>query len=316
MSSTRNSQNLLVNVFRPTYVFDGCGFSAGVVATNIKTLDVSLVRATTVTMGDPGGNVYIGTGSGVVYSQLLSNSNVTAIGANAAAAISNVQTSVFIGTNTGIGNLNSSNTVIIGANANAFGTKNIILGNGSYVSGSNNILIGSDISLNGSNKLKIGNILTADISSAATLNISGVSRFDGSVGVFLDPSYNLDVSGNFRVSDASGSLVFTNGSAVADGFLTLRGTSTLAGLGTTNIYPLKRGITNIAARNVADPSDYVFGPLFIMDPSVNQFLPDDSQVVRARDLNIDYDIIGYNLKLYNSNVSSMNVVWSLTYQPL
>ena len=309
MSSTRNSQNLLVNVFRPTYVYDGCGFSAGVVATNLKTIDVPTVRATSITIGDVGGNVYIGTGSGVTYSAALSNTSNTALGLNAASGISNVQRSVFIGANAGIANLNSSNTIIIGADANAFGTKNIIIGNGTFVSGSNNIVIGTDVSLSSSYKFKVGNVFTADISTAALLNVTGVSRFDASVGVFRDPSYNLDVSGNFRVSDASSSLIFSNGTTVG-AFITKNGSSDISGY--LPIMPLKRGLYTIAATYPLDYTKYVYGFYFVRDNSGDQ-LP-QSSYSSAGGLGLEYQSpapAGY-LSLYGTNG---RVDWSIKFQP-
>ena len=315
MSSTRNSQNLLVNVFRPTYVYDGCGFSAGVVATNLKTIDVPTVRATSITIGDVGGNVYIGTGSGVTYSAALSNTSNTALGLNAASGISNVQRSVFIGANAGIANLNSSNTIIIGADANAFGTKNIIIGNGTFVAGSNNIVIGTDVSLSSSYKFKVGNVFTADISTAALLNVTGVSRFDASVGVFCDPSYNLDVSGNFRVSDASSSLVFTNGTTYG-AFTTKKGSTAVSGSPSyVQLLSLKRGLYTIAATVPSDYSKYVYGFFFVRDDAGNQ-LPLSSYSA-AGGLSLEYQTpapAGYLSLLYSTG-GATTLDWSITFQP-
>lgn len=316
MSSTRNSQNLLTNVFRPTYVYDGTGFSSSLVATNIKSLDVNTVRATIVSIGDAGGNVYIGTGAGTTYIASASNSNNTAFGVNAAAGLSNVQRSVFIGANAGFSASNTSNSVIVGTDANAYGSTNIIIGNGTYVSGSNNIVIGTDISLAGSYVFKVGNVFSADLSSTAALNVSGVTRFDASVGVFRNPQYNLDVSQNFRVSDTSGSLVFSNGTTIGSAFVSSNG-KIAANFGTsTSFYPFRQGIVHIAARSEIDPNDYIFGPLFIKDVCATTYTPDNSKVSSNGNLSLNYDTASAYLQISNSAGFTFNVLWSVLYQPV
>lgn len=314
MSSTRNSQNLLVNVFRPTYVFDGCGFTAGVVATNLKTLDVNTVRAGTVAIGDTGNNVYIGNGSGVTYAASLSNSYNTALGVNAAAGLSNVQNSVFIGANAGIANSVSCNTTIIGANANAFGTQNIVIGNGTFVSGSNNIVIGTDVSFSGSYKLQVGNVFTADISSAASLVVSGVARFDNSVGVFRDPSYKLDVSGTLRASDASGSLIFSGGQTYGTSFITANGVAYMGAGLSTNIYPTHRGMYMISAKSISNNTDYLYGYAFLRDASVGSVSP-LVQITEGGNLKINHNAAGY-IQLSNNGLTDISAAWTVQYQYL
>jgi hypothetical protein len=316
MSSIRNSQNLLTNVFRPTYSYDGTGFNSSLVATNIKSLDVNTVRATVVSIGDAGGNVYIGTGAGVTYLASASNSNNTAFGVNAAAGLSNSQRSVFIGANAGFSASNTSNSVIIGTDANSFGTTNIIVGNGSYVSGSNNIVIGTDISLSDSYKFKVGNVFSADLSSSAALSVAGVSRFDASVGVFRDPQYGLDVSGRFRVSDASGSLVFSNGTTIGYGFITSNGAVGLGPNASEPLYPIRRGITNIAVVSRVNPNDYVFGPLYVQDTCTGTYTPDQSKMISNGNLSIVYNNITSYIQISNLAGSSFNVDWSVLCQPV
>lgn len=316
MSSIRNSQNLLTNVFRPTYSYDGNGFNSSLVATNIKSLDVNTVRATVVSIGDAGGNVYIGTGAGVTYLASASNSNNTAFGVNAAAGLSNSQRSVFIGANAGFSASNTSNSVIIGTDANSFGTTNIIVGNGSYVSGSNNIVIGTDISLSDSYKFKVGNVFSADLSSSAALSVAGVSRFDASVGVFRDPQYGLDVSGRFRVSDASGSLIFSNGTAIGNGFITSNGAFAADFGASTSFYPFRRGIINIAVVSKANRNHYIFGPLYVQDICSGLITPDQSKMVSNGPLSITYDNAAAYIRVSNSDVSTINVDWSVLYQPV
>lgn len=240
MSSTRNSQNLLTNVFRPTYVYtDGSGFTAGVVATNLKTLDVPTVRTNILDIGDDGSNVYLGTNAGVLYSTNATNTNVSAFGVNAAAGISNVSNSVFIGTAAGLGMTNATDTTVIGANDAVIGTRNVVIGNRDFIFGSNNIVIGSDVSISESFKLNIANLIIGDIGSdvcgaalifnsdvkingtftSTLFDASGISVNDLAVPGYIrnDPNFGIvmDISqGNFAFSGSGPSrvagVVFSN----------------------------------------------------------------------------------------------------------
>jgi len=163
MSSTRNSQNVLVNILRPTYYFDGSGFTSGVVVSNVKTVAAATVRTDNLDIGDPGCNIYLGAGAGTSWATNTTNTSNTALGLNAASGISNVSNSVFIGSGSGAGLASANSTIVVGTGVGVYGSSNTILGSRNVVIGSNNVVIGSDICLNDSYKLNIGNLIVGDI---------------------------------------------------------------------------------------------------------------------------------------------------------
>lgn len=244
MSSTTGVQNLLTNVFRPTFVWD---VTSNVYRTRLELTNVDTVSANTVTayaakIGDSRSNVYVGVGAGNEYSVLVSssNSNDTFVGTGAGGSTSNVTNSVFLGQRAGFGAIGSANSISIGANTLNGGNSNIYIGaNTGIASGSNNIFIGPSVSNGGtaaSNTLLIGSgsniTLVGDMSNkriginlsnlpvtspSLTLDVNGYARIgtnqNGGLGINTLPgTYTVDINGDMRVSDGYGVLTFTHDS--------------------------------------------------------------------------------------------------------
>ena len=245
MSSTSNVQNLLTNVFRPTFVYNTTtsNYQSKLELVNIDTISANAITAYAANVGDSSCNVYVGVGAGNNYSVLASSSNTTDtfLGASAGGLTSNVKNSVFLGYRAGYGVSNSSNSISIGANTLNGGNSNIYIGCATGIAtGSNNIFIGPGISNGGtsvSNTLLIGSgsntlfrgdltsnrvgINTTALTSPSTyitLDVNGYTRIGGSTNNgnlainTLPGTYTLDVNGDMRVSDGWASLVMTHDS--------------------------------------------------------------------------------------------------------
>jgi len=198
MSSTTGAQNLLVNVFRPVYRYEvPTGGSTAIYIpkleiSNVDTMSANSVSVFTAAIGDSNSNVYVGSNAGNLYDLTKLCRNVTALGYGAANNISNVSNSVYLGFNTGAGATSASSVIAIGANATGNGTSNIYIGTGTGAAGSNNIFIGHGIAPGTtSNTLRIGTLLYGDICN-------------GTLGIGMSPTYNLDVSGSGRISTRLG----------------------------------------------------------------------------------------------------------------
>ncbi len=198
MSSTTGSQNLLVNVFRPVYTYaiptggSTAIFTPKVEISNVDTVSANSLAVFTAAVGDSNSNVYVGSNAGNAYDLTKLCRNVTALGFGAASNISNVSNSVYLGFNTGAGAATASSVIAIGANATGNGTSNIYIGTATGAAGSNNILIGHGIAPGTtSNAIQIGSLLYGNSST-------------GRLGVGISPSYNLDVSGDSRISSRLG----------------------------------------------------------------------------------------------------------------
>jgi hypothetical protein len=198
MSSTTGSQNLLVNVFRPVYRYEiPTGGTTAMFTPKLEISNVDNVSATSLTVftaavGDTFGNAYVGSNAGNAYEFRNFCCNVTALGVRAGNAISNVSNSVYLGFSAGAGAAGASSVIAIGANATGNGTSNIYIGTATGAAGVNNIFIGHGIAPGTtSNTLRVGGLLYGDLSS-------------NRLGVGLTPSYNLDVSGNSRISSRLG----------------------------------------------------------------------------------------------------------------
>jgi len=230
------SQNLLSNVFKPTYVYDTVAqtYSSRLEIVNIDTVSANTVSAFTAAVGDAFGNVYVGINAGNSYSNTLSNSNVTALGVNAGQGSSNCSNSIFIGYGAGVGSLTARNTIAIGANSIGSGTGNIYLGTGTgSASGTSNIFIGQGVAPLGTatNTLLVGHgsnyAITANLglepplvgiglsNAEYTLDVNGYARVgsaqNGGLGVNTNPyDYTLNVNGDMQVTDGYGVFRFTH----------------------------------------------------------------------------------------------------------
>jgi len=238
MSSTSNVQNLLSNVFRPTFVYNTLSnyYQTKLELVNIDTVSANTITTYAVNVRDSNSNAYIGSGAGNPNSSLATslNSNNTFVGTNAGASSQNVSSGVLIGylagsPGSGVGSIS------IGASTTNGGNSNIYIGYGSGVSaGNNNIFIGPGITpaSNTSNTLLIGTGATPTIIGDLTgrriginksslpvtspvplaLDVEGYARIQtGGLGINKMPgSFNLDVNGSMQVSDGFGVLTFSN----------------------------------------------------------------------------------------------------------
>ncbi len=245
MSSTTNTQNLLTNVFRPTFVYNTVtgNYQMKLELTNVDIVSANTVTSFAANIGDENGNLYLGTGSGNAYSTLAASSNTTNtfVGTGAGGATSNVKNGVFIGYRAGYGASNSSNSISIGANTLNGGNSNIYIGCATGIAtGSNNIFLGAGVSNggastcntlivgSGSNTLLVGDLANNRIgvnlsnlpvfnpSVPILLDVNGYARVgtsnNGRLGVNISPTYSLDVNGNMRMSDGYGTLILSNDS--------------------------------------------------------------------------------------------------------
>jgi hypothetical protein len=245
MSSTANVQNLLTNVFRPTFVYNTTtsNYQTKLELTNIDTLSANAITVYSANVGDAASNVYVGVGAGNAYSMLASSSNTTDtfLGAGAGGLTSNVKNSVFLGYRAGYGVNNSSNSISIGANTLNGGNSNIYIGCATGIAtGSNNIFIGPGVSNGGtsvsntllvgsgsntlfrgdlaSNRIGINTTALTNPSNYITLDVNGYTRIGGStnngnLGINTLPgTYTLDVNGDMRASDGWASLIMTHDS--------------------------------------------------------------------------------------------------------
>jgi hypothetical protein len=239
MSSTSNVQNLLTNVFRPTFVYSaGTGYQSKLELVNIDSVSANTVTTFSAAVGDSSNNTYVGVNAGNVHSTLATsgNSNDTFLGTSAGLGTANVKSSVFLGYRAGVGAVSSSNSISIGAITPNGGNSNIYIGCGTGITtGSNNIFIGTGLtSATISNAFLVGNganvLLSGDFTNKRLgVNLSTLPTFDPSVPILLDvngyarvgtnnngmlgvnaaPAYNLDVNGNMRVSEGYGTLTMT-----------------------------------------------------------------------------------------------------------
>jgi len=214
--STTNVQNLLSNVFRPTFVYDigNQVYRTKLELLNIDTVSANMVSTFFASVGDARSNVYVGLGAGNPYSNMVSSSNyyTTFVGAGAGFGSSNVSNSVFLGYNAGQGSVNSTNTIAIGSNADGDGSNNIYIGAGAGMSGAagtSNIFIGHGNTLTGVTKQFLLGPLVGQPPSSLTNSLGSNYLLGGDfasnrLGINLsNPTYNLDVNGYARIGTNS-----------------------------------------------------------------------------------------------------------------
>jgi len=201
MSSTSNIQNLLVNVFRPTVVYDAStGYVPKLNICNVDNISAKSLSVTTFGLGDSNGNIFIGNNAGGTSS----NTNNTVLGIAAGSGMANTTGSVYIGNTAGIGAQGASNVIGIGYNASGNGTSNIFIGTntGAGVGSSNSILIGHGLDFSTNN---ISNIL--QIGRPGSLVIQG-DLANKRIGINTAPSYGLDVCGDFSFHNSNGNFTY------------------------------------------------------------------------------------------------------------
>jgi hypothetical protein len=268
--STANVQNLLSNVFHPTFIYDSGNqvFKSKLELVNIDTVSANMVSTFFASVGDPRSNVYVGLGAGNPYSNMAASSNwyTTFVGAGAGSGSSNISNCVFLGYNAGQGSVNSTNTIAIGSNADGDGSNNIYIGAGTGMlgaAGTSNIFIGHGNTLTGVTKQFLLGPLVAQPGSSLTNSLApnyllGGDFASNRLGINLsNPTYNLDVNGYARIGTNSvgGLGVNTNpvdytlnvngDMQVSDGYGRLRLTHDAAGSGTAGYSRMTLvGITN------------------------------------------------------------------------
>ena len=248
MSSTTGFQNLLVNVFRPVYRYEiptgdsNSIFVPKLEMSNIDTYSGNSVSVFTAAVGDVSGNVYVGSNAGNVYTANRGCQYVSAFGYGAASNICNVTNSVILGYNAGASASNASSNVAVGNNASANGTSNVRIGSSNVGTGSGNvsigtasstasysncILLGAGVTATDGNQFRVGSAyLYGDLSTNwlgvgtptpmdttnGKFDVSGNVNIDGQVGINKIPVRTLDLNGDFRAVDATGTLDFHSGS--------------------------------------------------------------------------------------------------------
>jgi hypothetical protein len=338
MSSTTNIQNLLVNVFRPIYVYDTItsNFVPRLELSNVDVVSANSVSVFNAAIGDAASNVYVGSNAGNVYTNIRACSNVTALGYSAGNLISNVSNSVYLGFNTGAGAVGASNVVAIGANANGDGSGNIFIGAGTGRLGNNNIFIGTGINLsNVSNQLRIGTgskiTIAGDLSDSWVgiggpvtpidplnkLDVSGNVYVLGNIGLNTIPGFRtLDVNGNFRATDAASNILnFSNGvTSSTGGFGSLNGKVTVPNSGSEVIGTLRVGIIHISAQDYQGGSnDYAARIVYVPDPTGATAPSNMSSNIAVGTISIDFS--NSNIRISN-NAATIDCSWAITYFPI
>ena len=345
MSSTSNVQNLLTNVFRPTFVFDTTNgvYQTKLELTNVDSVSANIVYGFTAAFGDASGNLYVGISAGNAYSILESSLNTcnTFIGVFAGANSSSVKNGVFLGYRAGYSCQASSNSISIGANTINGGNSNIYIGCATGIaSGSNNIFLGPGISNGGtavSNRLMIGSgsntAIVGDLSSNRvginlstlpmttpnlTLDVNGFTRIgtnaNGGLGINMLPgNYALDVTGAQRIQDGVGTLTFSNGIQTSTGgFSCINGTTGPIAAGfTLNIGLWKKGLVMIYAQDTSN--GFSFTSQFSMVRFSSNFYTID--VMSSINSNATIFQNNNNIVLSNTGFSTRSYTYSITYFP-
>ena len=208
-------------------------------------------------------SILIGTSNTVSLSNI---SNTIAIGGNAGGT---GNSNIFIGTSTGTGVTGSSNTLLgqglslanipgytLAGYVSMLSTPNLFcnipanVSNKLFIGSGSNVLIAGDFS-NG--VVSIGSTNTSATTcntysptstvSLISLDVSKWMRVQNGLAIGFDPGYyNLDVNGNFRVTDGYGWIAMSNyynGAAASNSFVEIKpvstGTMTLAVTGATTV---------------------------------------------------------------------------------
>lgn len=353
MSSTTNVQNLLVNVFRPVYVYDALAtkYVPKLEMSNIDTYFGNATRVLADRVGDASGNVYVGVGAGNDPTVSLAGcSNVTAVGTNAGHNISNVLNSVYLGYGAGNSAIHASNVIAIGYNAGGSGSNNIFIGSNTGSTTSSNILIGQGLTCVSSNQLNIGGVVYGDLSNryvgihaepGVPFDVSGMARFRTNVGVNVVPtSYSLDVNGTFHVDAGVGEFILdgssiritdrmlvsrTSGSSSAkwdvsgtvtatEGFNSKNGTATVGASASVSIGTLRQGMLNVSVQDVSTTNANYAAKILYAPDATGATGPSSNSIVQNGSANIV--ISTSNIQISNSGMSSANYNWSITYFPI
>lgn len=231
MSSTTNIQNLLVNVFRPTYTYDPIAslFQAKLDMSNVNTVYANVFSGLRADIGDANNNMYVGVGSGNPIDVSNACGNNTVLGVYAGSGMSNVSNSIYLGYTAGLASSNADQTIGIGVNVNGNGDCNIYIGSRTGGTGNNNLFIGHDISAGPtvSNTMYIGfqtPLITGKFAETAPyprrvgvletspvypIHLGDYTYVYNGLGINADPAaHSLNVNGDCRMEDGFGLLQF------------------------------------------------------------------------------------------------------------
>lgn len=320
MSSTTNVQNLFTNVFRPAYIYDSAtsNYMVRLVLSNIDSYVGNSATLSNVNVSDSNFNVYVGTGSGNVYSNTAGSYRNTAVGYQAAGLNTRVVDSVVVGYGAGQSITDASYNVLIGSSARGGGQSNIYIGYSTGIAGPavGNIFLGTqlDASSTISNTLRIGNtsniVINANIpgnlvgintvAPLANFDVSGLALFENKVGIQWtssnDITKSLDVNGQVRATG---------------GYVSEQGTSIVGGSGRTTLAAsLKRGMILVSAVDTGSSANHAARHVLAWSTSNASNIGSD---VSAGTTTID---ISAGIAISNSGGSSATYAWNITYFPI
>ena len=118
MSSTSNAQAYLTSVFRPVYTYTPAtsNFTTQLDLSNVNTVTANIVECLRVDVSDSNSNVFLGTNSGVNFLNLQACYSNTVLGYGAGGLMSNTTNTVAIGFTTATGVTDTSDCTFIGNN--------------------------------------------------------------------------------------------------------------------------------------------------------------------------------------------------------
>jgi hypothetical protein len=320
MSSTTNVQNLFTNVFRPAYVYDAAtsNYMVRLVLSNIDSYIGNTVTVSNVNVSDSNFNVYVGTGSGNVYSNTAGSFRNTAVGYQSAGLNTRVVDSVILGYGAGQSITDASYNVLVGSSTRGGGQSNIYIGYSTGIAGPavGNIFLGTqlDASSTVSNTLRIGNtsniVIQANMSNKlvginttnplANFDVSGLALFENKVGIQWassnDITKSLDVNGQVRSTG---------------GYLSDQGTTVVGGSAKTTIASsLKRGMILVSAVDTGSSANRAARHVLAWTTSNATNVGSD---ISAGTTSID---ISTGIAISNSGGSAATYAWNVTYFPI
>jgi hypothetical protein len=118
MSSTSNVQAYLTSVFRPVYTYTSAtsNFATQLDLSNVNTVTANLVECIRIDVSDSNSNVFVGTNSGINFLNLQACYSNTTLGYGTGGLMSNTSNVVAIGVNTAAGVTTTKNSTFVGKN--------------------------------------------------------------------------------------------------------------------------------------------------------------------------------------------------------
>lgn len=311
MSSTTNVQNLLVNVFRPSYQYRTLptpNYYVQLEISNVETVYANVIDTQNLRVSDANSNVYVGREAGNAYTDLRDCFSNTTLGYGAGRAISNTNLGIYIGFNAGTNASNASNVIAIGNDTSGQGISNIYIGNGSGGGDglSNNLFLGNGLTAppGTNNRLWIGAgtdpsgaLISGDFSNRRVgiltsnpttypVEIATYTYISNGLGINANPlEHTLNVNGDCRMEDGFGLFTFDQNQATSNSTMTF-----------WSYTPTKAGLVQFGQSALSNP---VY--MGINTPGVDaSYNLDISGSVRIRDLS------GNTVTMENDIVTSSN----------